>query len=144
MPAGWRPRGLPKKVLTEITQENQTKFRTPMFANAKLYLVIQCAIAFALMAMVIRANSEWTVTERWLGAALLWWQLINIGGILEAKNWVLISEATRILATVFAVIIFSELYAPSLATISIVAIAFVSLLWTLTSFRASGFVTQQT
>jgi pimeloyl-ACP methyl ester carboxylesterase len=56
--------------MTEITLETQTKFRTPMFANAKLYLVIQCAIAFALMAMVIRANSEWTVTERWIGAAL--------------------------------------------------------------------------
>ena len=53
MPAGWRPRGLPEKEMIEITNKNQIKFRPPMFANAKPYLILQVVLGIALMMGVI-------------------------------------------------------------------------------------------
>jgi len=138
MPAGWIPRGLPSKALPDVTTENQIKFRPDMFANSRLYLILQVVLGIALMIGVISNLFGWTTSEKWLGATLLWWQIINWGGILEAKRWVWISENLRTIATAFAVIIFNEIYQPSALLFAILTIAVFSIFWTFAYFRPSS------
>jgi alkylglycerol monooxygenase len=138
MPAGWIPRGLPQKELPNVTTENQIKFRPEMFANAKIYLILQVALGVVLMLGVISNLFRWTAAEKWLGAFLLWWQIINWSGILEAKSWVWISENLRVVATALAVIVFNEIYQPSALLFSILAIAVFCIFWTLAYFRPNS------
>ncbi len=135
MPAGWRPRGIPQKEFVEITLENQVKFRPPMFSNGKIYLVLQSALGILLMMGVISTLYGWSSAAKWAGAFLLWWQIINWSGILEAKNWLWISELLRIPVTTVAVIWFSQIYQPSALLFGILAVAGFSMLWTAAFFR---------
>lgn len=138
MPAGWIPRGFEQKEKPNITTENQIKFRPEMFANAKIYLILQVVLGIVLMLGVISNLFHWTTSEKWLGAFLLWWQIINWSGILEAKAWVWISENLRVVATAFAVIIFNEIYQPSALLFSILAIAVFCIFWTFAYFRPNS------
>ena len=135
MPAGWKPRGLPLAEKPNITAENQIKFCSAMFANSKIYLVLQVILGIVLMMGIISNLFGWSITEKWIGAGLLWWQIINWSGILEAKSWLWISETLRIPLTVFAVIAFNEIYAPSFLLFSLTAVAAFSIGWTLVYFR---------
>jgi alkylglycerol monooxygenase len=135
MPAGWRPRGLEPKEMTEITTENQARYRPEMFANSKIYLILQVILGIALMIGVISNLYGWSSAEKWLGACLLWWQIINWSGILEARRWLWISENLRVVSTTFAVILFNEIYAPSALLFGLMAIAVFSIFWTFAYFR---------
>jgi alkylglycerol monooxygenase len=134
MPAGWRPRGLEVGEKVEITQENQVKFRPPMFANAKLYLVLQAISAIVLMMFVIGQNF-WTVEQRWIGAALLWWQIINWSGILEAKQWLFVSENLRIVFATLIIWLFSGYWQMSPITLGLLATSVFSIIWVNMFFR---------
>jgi sterol desaturase/sphingolipid hydroxylase (fatty acid hydroxylase superfamily) len=138
MPAGWIPRGLPQKEKPFITAENQVKFRPPMFANAKFYLVLQLILGIALMLGVISNVYGWTTGEKWLGAGLLWWQIINWSGILEARKWLWFSESLRNLVTPCAIVIFQEFYQPSAMLFGILAVSAFCLFWTLIYFRPNS------
>ena len=138
MPAGWRPRGLPEKDFVEITTENQIRFRPPMFANAKPYLILQVVLGIALMMGVISNLYGWSIEAKWAGAFLLWWQIINWSGILEAKKWLSPSELMRIPVTTVAVLMFSGIYNPSALMFAIIAIALFSVLWTVWFFRPNS------
>ena len=109
-----------------------------MFANSKIYLILQVVLGIALMLGVISNLFRWTAAEKWVGAFLLWWQIINWSGILEAKSWVWISENLRIVATALAVIVFNEIYQPSAVLFSILAIAVFCIFWTLAYFRPNS------
>jgi alkylglycerol monooxygenase len=135
MPAGWRPRGLPAKEMIEITTENQIRFRPPMFSGAKIYLILQVVFGIALMMGIISNLYAWSNGEKWIAAVLLWWQIINWGGILEAKTWVWISENLRIVSTFFAVVLFSEIFTPSVYLFGLLALALFFIFWTFTFFR---------
>ena len=138
MPAGWRPRGLPEKEMVEITTENQMRFRPPMFSGAKIYLILQVVFGIALMMGIISNLYGWTNGEKWIAAFLLWWQIINWGGILEAKAWIWISENLRVISTSFAVIIFSEIFAPSPILLGLIFAACFSIIWTNLYFRPTS------
>jgi sterol desaturase/sphingolipid hydroxylase (fatty acid hydroxylase superfamily) len=138
MPAGWVPRGLPKSVKPSITSENQVKFRPEMFANSRIYLSFQIILGVILMIGVISNVYGWSNFEKWLGAGLLWWQIINWSGILEARSWTWISETLRNTATALAVVWMNELYAPTPVTISLAVVAFLSIVWTLAFFRPNS------
>ncbi|MEZ5305924.1 MAG: sterol desaturase family protein [Pyrinomonadaceae bacterium] len=98
MPAGWRPRGLEAAEKIEITVENQERFETRIFVGGRAYLVIHLFTAVALMLGVISNLYGWTPATKWVGAALLWWQIINWSGILESKPWLRSSEVIRLIA----------------------------------------------
>jgi alkylglycerol monooxygenase len=134
MPAGWRPRGLEVGEKIEITTENQVRFRPPMFANAKIYLVLQAVLAIVLMMFVIGQNF-WSVEQRWIGAALLWWQIINWSGILEAKRWLFISENLRIVFATLIIWSFSGYFQPSPIVLGLVATSLFSIVWVNMFFR---------
>lgn len=135
MPAGWVPRGIEQKEKPSITTENQVKFRPPMFANAKIYMIIQVVLGIALMLGIISNIYGWSSAEKWLGAALLWWQIINWSGILEGKSWLWVSENLRNIFSPIAVIAFSEIFTPSALLIGICLVALFSIVWTNLYFR---------
>ena len=138
MPAGWRPRGLEVGEKIEITTENQSRFRPDMFARSKFYLILNVISGNVLMIGIISNLFGWSVGQKWFGAFLLWFQIINWGGILEARKWVWISENARIIITTFAFIVFGEFYAPSAQLFIIIAFAMFSILWTNLYFRPSS------
>lgn len=138
MPAGWIPRGLPPKEKPVITAENQVRFRPEMFAHSKIYLIVQVVLGIALMMGVISNLYKWSTAAKWLAAFLLWWQIINWSGILEAKRWTQASENLRIFVTTFAVLAFSEIYQPSVLLFALFAAALFSLAWTNIYFRPNS------
>jgi alkylglycerol monooxygenase len=138
MPAGWRPRGIEPKEMIEITTENQIKFRPEMFEHARVYLVVQLVVGVVLMLGVISNFFGWNTGDRWLGAALLWWHIVNWSGILEAKSWLWISENVRIIATAILFVGIKEMYRPSGTLFLLIAVSGFSLLWTNIFFRPSS------
>ncbi|MER3431775.1 MAG: hypothetical protein C4324_12175 [Blastocatellia bacterium] len=135
MPAGWRPRGVPKKELQEITIDNQVKFRTEMFDNSVPFLIVRIAAGVALMLGAISHLAAWTTVEGWIGAGLLWWHIINWSGILEPKLWLWTSENVRIIVTVAALVVFKGPTQPSTGLILLTAISAFSIVWTNLYFR---------
>lgn len=128
MPLGWRPAGLPEKpALIEITPENQVRYQTDMFPGARVYLIVQAICGILLMMMVIRGNSPWSVPERWVGAFLLWYQIINWAGILASARWLFRAEIIRIPLTMAAFWVFSPLALP--AQIALVLVSLFSVVW---------------
>ena len=135
MPAGWRPPGIEAKEMVEITAENQVKFRPPMFDGAKPYLLAQAAVGVFLMLGVISNLLGWNAVERWVGAALLWWHVINWGGILESRPWLITSENLRIALTAATLLLFNDNAGLTAYSAAIVAVSLFSILWTNLYFR---------
>ena len=138
MPAGWQPPGVEPKEMVEITTENQIKFRPPMFEGAKSYLIVQFVVGVVLMLGVISNLFGWNTSQRWIGAVLLWWHIINWSGILEAKPWLWASENLRIIVTASALIAMNSLYEPSAALFTLLAVSAYSILWTSLYFRPNS------
>jgi sterol desaturase/sphingolipid hydroxylase (fatty acid hydroxylase superfamily) len=133
MPAGWRPRDLPPFNHKEINEHNQIKYRSTMFARARSYLILQAVTAIPFTVMIISAESALSNTTRWIGGALLWMQIVNWGGILEARKWAWISELVRLVLTSgYLLWIFPH---NQFAIVLVVALAAYSLLWTSIYFR---------
>ncbi len=135
MPSGWRPRGLEAPPKVEITTQNQTRFSTDMFAMGKPYLVVQVILAIVLMLGVISNIFGWSVSVKWLGAALLWWQIINWSGILESKSWLWISELLRLSFTFLVLGFILRVYETPLVFSIAFVIAAASAVWTILYFR---------
>lgn len=138
MPTGWRPRGLPKKELQEINAENQIRFVTPMYQGAKPYLILQVIFGLYFVLLIIQENTPWNTAERWVGAGLLWWMIINWAGIMEHKKWVFSSETLRILITSVLFIHFQEWKIISVQGLLSITFFALCLGWTLYFFRPNA------
>ena len=136
MPLTWRPRGLPPhEPLQEITVENQVRYQTTPFKGAKIYLITNLIVSLALMLLIIKADSPWTIMERWIGAAVLWHTIVNWGGILESDKWLPSSEVIRILFLGAVFILFSDLYLYPLWMAGVLTYVVGSLVWVWRFFR---------
>jgi len=137
MPLIWQPRGLPEYVPNdEITTENQVRYQSVMFQKSKAYLVIHTLLCLTMMMFIINANSDWTNLERWIGAAFLWHTIVNLSGILESKNWLLVSEVMRLVFMSVGFILFNDWHTTQpIYTIIISTIAVVSIIWTVLYFK---------
>ncbi len=138
MPTGWRPKGLELPPKNEITVSNQIRFRPLMFAMSKPYLALQVLSGIVLMIGVISNLFGWTIGMKWLGAALLWWQIINWSGILESKSWLRASEVLRLGVTFGAVAFLGGESMPSGALTLFAAFSFASAVWTIAFFGSPG------
>jgi alkylglycerol monooxygenase len=133
MPSGWRPRDLPPFNHQAITEQNQVRYRSPMFAGARAYLIVQAVTAIPFTVMIISEESALSTSARWLGGTLLWLQIVNWGGILESRRWAWISEIVRLVLTLsYLLWIFPR---NQFAIILVVALATCSLIWTSIYFR---------
>jgi len=137
MPAGWRPRGLEAPPKVEITEQNQERFESSMFAMGQPYLVVQLVLAILLMLGVISNMYGWSASLKWIGAGLLWWQIINWSGILESKSWLWISETLRNIAIVAFIAAIQPAVVFSITAASVLVISIASILWTIVFFRTS-------
>lgn len=137
MPAGWRPRDLPPYDTGEITEHNQVRYRSPMFAGAKWFLILHAVAAIPFTVLIISEESQLPASARWIGGVLLWMQIVNWGGILEARRWVWVSEVLRLSLT-FAFLIWiirpTQFY---LAIVLPVGFTLLSIGWTFVYFRKS-------
>ena len=106
-----------------------------MFDHAYVYMVVQLVVGVFLMLGVISNLVGWNVPQRWLGAGLLWWHVVNWSGILEAKSWLWISENLRLIATFYAVVAFNQLYQPSGFLNVLIVVSVFSFVWTNLFFR---------
>lgn len=138
MPLTWLPEGVPQKPpLVETTPENQVRFQTQAFSGSKPYLILYMVAGLVLMLRIINVNSPWSIPERVVGAGLLWFMVINWGGILEARRWVWASETTRIILTAACVCLFERGLQNNPLFIGVIAaFSFASLYWTQKYFRA--------
>ncbi|QQS43008.1 MAG: sterol desaturase family protein [Acidobacteriota bacterium] len=135
MPTGWRPRGLEAPPKIEITTENQAKFRPTMFSMSRPYLAVQVAAGIALMMGIISDVFEWGTAAKWIGAFLLWWQIVNWAGIMEARKWLWVSEILRLAVTFSALaVMYGDTNAAGLL-IGAAAFTAACALWTLAFFR---------
>jgi len=133
MPSGWRPRDLPPFDHQEITEQNQVRYRSSMFAGARPYLILQAVTAIPFTVMIISQESALSTAARWIGGALLWMQIINWSGILESRRWAWISEIVRLILTLcYLLWIFSP---NQLAIFLVTTFAACSLIWTAIYFR---------
>ncbi|MGH9820586.1 MAG: sterol desaturase family protein [Pyrinomonadaceae bacterium] len=135
MPAGWRPRDLSAFGHQEITGQNQVRYRSPMFAGAKLYLILQAITAIPFTVMIISPETGLTTETRWIGGTLLWMQIVNWGGILEARRWAWVAEIIRVL---LAFGYLEWVFPQSNFALAIVLSAFFSIfciVWTIMRFR---------
>lgn len=138
MPAGWRPRDLAPWDHQEITEQRQLRYRSPMFAGAQLYLVLQAITAIAFTVMIISEEAALSTGSRWIGGVLIWLQIVNWGGILEARRWAWIAEAGRVaLVSIYLFWLFPwGIYAsPMLLAL---VFAMFCIVWTLKYFRPSS------
>lgn len=133
MPLRWTPTG-EKPMPPEITVSTQKRYRGNIFSGGRTYLVFHALLTAGLMLMVISPKSPWSVDAKWIGAILLWYSVINWGGILESKRWVLASESFRLVLTAgfFA---FLSGFMPTIIVLAVSAIALISLVWVLQFFR---------
>jgi len=135
MPTGWRPRGLEAPPKTEITSENQVRFRPSMFGRSKPYLAFQVIAGIALMMGIISNLYGWSPAVKWFAAFLLWWQIVNWSGIMEAKGWLWISELLRLAVSLGALFLISGAGTPSAVIAATSTITVACALWTLAFFR---------
>jgi alkylglycerol monooxygenase len=137
MPLGWRPQGLlPKAPIQEVTQQNQIRYTSIMFAGAKPYLIVHILLGVALMMFIINPNSDWTTSQRWLGSVLLWHMIINWSGIMESKAWLFISEFVRLILSCVLIILIKQQPLFSLVNLLSISLTVVSILWTYYFFRS--------
>jgi alkylglycerol monooxygenase len=135
MPLTWRPEGLPPKPpIVEITTQNQVRFTSVMFPQAKPYLLLHLAFGLFFMLLVIKQDTTWSVAERWIGAFLLWHMVINWAGIMERARWTYLSELIRLPLMAACLITFSNINSP--VTILIISIlTLTSMIWTSVFFK---------
>ena len=120
----------------EVTEQNQIRFQTTMFAGAKPYLILHVVLGIALMMFIIDPRSPWAVGERWIGSFLLWHMIINWSGIMESKNWVLNSEIVRLITTCAVLVYFSDQSPIQPLNLLLVLMAAISGVWVFRFFRS--------
>lgn len=136
MPLTWQPRGLPEYIPNEeITSENQVRYQSVMFDHSKAYLIIHLLLCLGMMLFIINGDSGWTTFERWIGAAFLWHTIVNLSGILESKDWLFVSEITRLIFMPIGLILFNDWYTEPLYLAFILGTALLSAFWTTAYFR---------
>lgn len=108
MPPGWRPAsaGGPLKPNDQISTENQVKY-APQVSTAANYYALFLFIQAMVMSTILMDRGgvmqlEWGNWLPWVWPVqanlLMLWTLANMGGTLEQKSWVKISELLRYVA----------------------------------------------
>jgi sterol desaturase/sphingolipid hydroxylase (fatty acid hydroxylase superfamily) len=103
MPQGWRPEGLlPNPPAPEVTPQTVVPYDTRVARGLDLYALAHFAAAVPMTVGLMAAGEEPARAEVVVGAALVLWALLNLGGIFEHRRWALPSEWLRLPATAAA------------------------------------------
>jgi sterol desaturase/sphingolipid hydroxylase (fatty acid hydroxylase superfamily) len=103
MPQGWRPAGLPPNpIAPEVTPETVIRYETQVPRGLNTYALVQFAAALPMTVGLMAVGETLARGELVLGAVLVLWALLNLGGIFDQRPWVLPSELLRLPVTAVA------------------------------------------
>jgi sterol desaturase/sphingolipid hydroxylase (fatty acid hydroxylase superfamily) len=96
---GWRPADLGGPLQApEVDRASYVKFDVPLGAAAKLYVLGQFVVVLAAATLYLQQQDALAGTTRLLGAAILGWSLLSLGGLLDSRSWAVPLEMARLLA----------------------------------------------
>ncbi|MFI5170509.1 MAG: sterol desaturase family protein, partial [Vicinamibacterales bacterium] len=98
---GWRPADLGGPLQApEVDRASYLKFDVPLGAAAKLYVLVQFVVVLAAATLYFQQQDSLAGATRLLGAAVLGWSLVSLGGLLDRRPWAAPLEMARVLALV--------------------------------------------
>ena len=112
-----------------LLQQEEHKSFTEKAENTSIQLNVE-AVAEWLM----RIFGQTTI-ERWIGAAFLWHTIVNLSGILESQNWLMVSELMRLVFISIGFILFNDWHTQPIYVLIISSIAVLSTIWTILYFK---------
>jgi alkylglycerol monooxygenase len=100
MPQGWRPEGLPANPpAPEVTPDTVIRYDTPMPRGLNLYALVHFVGIVPLTVGLMAEGKSPPRGELAVGALLVLWALMNLGGIFDHRRWALPSELVRLPVT---------------------------------------------
>jgi alkylglycerol monooxygenase len=104
MPQGWRPEGLPSNPSApEVTPDTVVRYETRVPHGLDIYALAHFVAVVPMTVALMSAGDAPARAEVVIGAVLVLWALLNLGGIFEHRRWTLMSELVRLPLTAFAV-----------------------------------------
>jgi len=111
MPLGWRPRGLPPYDMSKpigYNKQQQVKYTSMQFKNAKPYLVLQVVLGLAFLFVTINMTFPFTPIDRLVMSTGIFGMIVSWGGILQAKRWAIPLEFSRLLFMGISLVVILE------------------------------------
>jgi alkylglycerol monooxygenase len=104
MPQGWRPEGLPRNPpAPEVTPRTFIRYDTRVPRALDLYALAHFVAILPMTVGLMAAARSLPRAEVGVGALLVLWALMNLGGIFDHRRWAPLSEWLRLPATALAV-----------------------------------------
>jgi sterol desaturase/sphingolipid hydroxylase (fatty acid hydroxylase superfamily) len=104
MPQGWRPEGLPRNPpAPEVTPRTVIRYDTRVPRVLDLYALGHFVAVLPMTVGLMAAAESLPRAEVVVGAILVLWALMNLGGIFDHRRWALVSEWLRLPTTAAAV-----------------------------------------
>ncbi len=103
MPQGWRPEGLPPNPRApEVTRETVIRYDTRLPLGLNLYGLLHFVAVIPMTVGLMSAGGAPHRFEVVVGAVLVLWALLDLGGIFDHRRWALASEVLRLPGTAAA------------------------------------------
>ncbi len=97
MPQGWRPSGLPPNpTAPEVTRQTVIRYDTQLPRALNIYALIHFVGILPMTVGLMAEGQSLPRGELVVGAMLVLWALLNLGGIFDHRRWVLPSELLRL------------------------------------------------
>jgi alkylglycerol monooxygenase len=97
MPQGWRPAGLPPNpIASEVTPQTVIRYDTSMPRGLNIYALAHFVVILPLTVGLMAEGKSLPRGELAMGALLVLWALLNLGGIFDHRRWALASELARL------------------------------------------------
>jgi sterol desaturase/sphingolipid hydroxylase (fatty acid hydroxylase superfamily) len=104
MPQGWRPEGLPRNPpAPKVTPRDVICYDTQVPRVLDLYALAHFVAILPMTVGLMGTAERLPRAEVIIGAVLVLWALLNLGGIFDHRRWAFISEWLRLPATAAAV-----------------------------------------
>ncbi len=100
MPQGWRPEGLPPNpIAPEVTPQTVIRYDTAVPRGLNAYALCISWRSSPLTVGLMATGGSIPRVELALGAGLVLWGLLNLGGIFDHRRWAFPSELVRLPVT---------------------------------------------
>ena len=97
MPQGWRPEGLPPNpIAPDVTPQTVIRYDTPLPRGLNAYALAHFVGILPLTVGLMAEGKSLPHGELIVGAGLVLWALLNLGGIFDHRRWALPSELVRL------------------------------------------------
>jgi alkylglycerol monooxygenase len=124
---GWRPDDLGGLLLPpDVDRASYVKFDVPLAASMKAYVLAQLVTLLAAATPFLQRSATLPMPARVLGAVLVAWSVLSLGGLLDRRPWAVAVENLRLTALAF---LGAFLAGPALGRGALVLLASASAIW---------------